>query len=159
MSSLPVIRRYRPFDADVLRAVFMSAVHGSASRHYTPAQCAAWAPVEYDQLAWSQRLERNRPFVVTVDEIPVAFADVQPDGYIDQFFVDAKHEGKGIGRSLMAQILVEAKSRSIPSLYSEVSLRAESLFLKSGFWIEERQRVEVRGQVFLNARMRYNMAA
>ena len=136
----------------------MSAVHGSASRNYSPAQCAAWAPVEHDQQAWSDRLTRNRPLVVTLDEVPVAFADLQTDGYIDQFFVDANFGGRGIGRELMARILEEAKSSGTVSLYSDVSLRAESLFLRSGFCVERRQEVQAGGQVFVNARMRRSMA-
>ena len=48
--ALPLrIRALQPGEALRLYPVFHSAVHRLAARHYTPAQCAAWAPLPFDE--------------------------------------------------------------------------------------------------------------
>ena len=46
-----------------------------------------------------------------------------------------------------------AASRGITQLFADVSLMAEPFFRKSGFVVEARQLVEVRGVVLANAQM------
>jgi len=52
-----------------------------------------------------------------------------------------------------------ATSRGITHLFADVSLTAEPFFRKSGFVVEARQLVEVRGVVLANARMCKELAA
>lgn len=150
-----LIRAYVPGDAARLRAVFMSAVHGPAADCYSAAQLMAWAPDDYDADQWAARLAANRPFVAEIDGVAAGFADVQADGYIDQFFVAAEYTGRGVAGALMARILAQG----LPRLYADVSLRAERFFAAHGFVVEQRQRVEVRGQVLDNARMARRLTA
>ncbi|QNN55645.1 GNAT family N-acetyltransferase [Diaphorobacter ruginosibacter] len=147
------IRRFEPGDEPLLRQVFFSAVHGSAARNYTVEQRMAWAPEDYDASEWSRRMEKNQPFVLTMDGVPVAFADLQQDGYIDQFFVDARQGGKGLGLALLRFLLARAEAEGLPAIHSHVSLTAEPLFTKAGFFVEERRVVELRGVLFSNALM------
>lgn len=148
------IRRFRTGDTAALRDVFFSSVHGLASRDYSPAQLAAWAPLAYDPAAWAARLQANQPFVAEIGGHPVGFADVQPSGYIDQFFVDGAHAGRGVGQALMARLIEEASRRGITTLTAQVSLRAEPFFTRHGFEVEARQVVERQGVMLRNARMR-----
>jgi putative acetyltransferase len=57
-----------------------------------------------------------RPFVVVRDGEPVAYADPQPSGYIDHFFVAAAHAKQGLGRLLMAHIHQTAMADAMPML-------------------------------------------
>ena len=98
------IRTFLPGDAPTLRTVFHSSVHQLARQHYTTAQLQAWAPAEYDAAQWAERLRTNRPWVAEVDGCIAGFADLQPSGHIDPFFVAGEHAGRGMGRALMAQI-------------------------------------------------------
>jgi putative acetyltransferase len=148
------IRSFRANDAPALRDVFFSSVHALASRDYSPAQLAAWAPLAYDADAWAARLQANQPFVAEIGGRPVGFADVQPSGYIDQFFVDGAHAGRGVGQALMACIVEEATRHGIGTLTAQVSLRAEPFFTRHGFEVEARQVVERQGVSLRNARMR-----
>jgi putative acetyltransferase len=148
------IRPFRTGDEAALRDVFFASVHVLASRNYSPAQLAAWAPLAYDAAAWAARLEANQPFVAEIGGRPVGFADVQPSGYIDQFFVNGAHAGLGVGQALMAHIFEEATRRGITSLSAQVSLRAEPFFTRHGFELEARQVVERQGVLLRNARMR-----
>lgn len=83
----------------------------------------------------------------------VGYADLQADGYIDQFFVAAEAAGRGVGTALMQRILEQAAAQRIRRLHSNVSLAAEGFFRRHGFLVEAVQRVTVRGVVMQNARM------
>ena len=78
---------------------------------------------------------------------------MQVDGYIDQFFVAPAFAGRGVARALMAHIHQQAASRGIPQLWANISLTAEPFFCRSGFAVDVRQQVTVRGAVLANARM------
>jgi putative acetyltransferase len=89
------IRSFEIGDAAPLRAVFFSSVHDLTGGQYTPAQRAAWAPLEYDRAAWAARLAASRPFLVEIDGCVAGFADLQSSGYIDHFYVAGNCAGRG----------------------------------------------------------------
>ena len=148
------IRPFHPGEERALHAVFISAVHGLASRDYPHEQIEAWAPSTTDQDAWAERIRTIRPFVVEHEGDVVAYADVQTDGYIDHFFVSAQHARKGIGSMLMAHLHAIAGARSITELSSNVSRTAQPLFEKFGFTVGEQRSPIVRGVLVPNAFMR-----
>ena len=100
-----LIRQFVTGDEGALREVFVSSVHSVARTHYSAAQCAAWAPHDYDAAQWSARLNRNRPFVAEIDNRPVGFANLQRDGMIDLFFVTGSAARQGVGTALMKTII------------------------------------------------------
>ena len=148
-----IIREYIRGEELALRAVFLSAIRKIASRDYSPEQVEAWAPLDIDMSAWVDRISRLRPFVVTDGNIVVAYADIQPNGYIDHFYVSGDHPRKGIGRLLMTHIMEEAKTRALPRVFSQVSITAQPFFERFGFVVVRRQTVEVRGVWLDNALM------
>ena len=147
------IRTFLPGDASTLRSVFHSSAHQLARQHYTTAQLQAWAPAEYNAAQWDKRLRTNRPWVAEVDICIAGFADLQPSGYIDHFFVAGDYAGRGVGRALMAQIHSAAQQAGMVRLWANVSLNAEPFFSRSGFAVKARQHIALRGQVLANARM------
>lgn len=147
------IRPFLPTDAPTLRIVFHSSVHQLARQHYSAEQLQAWAPADYDADQWAERLFANRPWVAEVDGCIAGFADLQPSGYIDQFFVAGAYAGRGVGRALMAQIHQAAQQAGMARLWADVSLCAEPFFSRSGFVVEARQQVQVRGVLLANTRM------
>lgn len=153
------IRSYQPGDAPALRRVFESSVHTLAARDYRPAQLAAWAPHDHDAARWAERMQHIRPFVAERGGTMAGFADVQPSGHIDMFFVSGDHAGRGVATALMAHLHAVAQAQGIAALHANVSLRAERFFLASGFAIEMRQEVERAGVILRNARMRKVLTA
>ena len=147
------IRDFRPGDEAALRDVFHSSVHQLAKGYYTPSQLDAWAPASYDEQAWSLRLSTNRPFVALDGHGICGYADLQPSGLIDQFFVAGHCGHKGVGHALMLHLQDVAVVRGIHRLFSDVSLAAEAFFARHGFVVEQRQEVWVRGAMLNNARM------
>lgn len=155
------IRPYAAGEEAALRAIFRSSVHGLASRHYTPVQIEAWSPVvESAELRgqWAHRIASNQPWVVEVNGQLAAFADVQPSGYIDHFFVAAEFAGQGIGKALMMHLHEVARSFGAVTLSAHVSLTAQPFFRRFGFEVEKEQRPLIRGVELDNAVMRKALA-
>lgn len=91
------IRIYRASDAPLLWEVYYTAIHHTASADYTPEQIAAWAPERFDPELWANRLAELSPFVAELEGTLAGYADVQPSGYIDHFFVAGAFNRQGVG--------------------------------------------------------------
>jgi putative acetyltransferase len=157
MSGAAHIRRYEPGEETSLFDVYFTAIHLVARRDYTVEQVEAWAPRDVDLSLWQNKIRQLNPFVAELNGELVGYADVQPDGYIDHFFVSGKHPRRGIGALLMTRILEEAKSLAASTLTSHVSRTAQPFFSKFGFVVAEQRYPEVRGIVIPNALMCRNI--
>lgn len=149
-----LIRRFQIGEGRALFEVYYSAIHLVASRDYTPAQINAWAPADLDQVIWAKKMRNIKPFVAEVNGKIVGYADVQPSGYIDHFFVSGHHQKQGIGTLLMLTLHDEAANLGLTELTSDVSRTAQPFFEKFGFCIIEQRTPELRGVVVPNALMR-----
>jgi putative acetyltransferase len=94
-----------------------------------------------------------RPWVVETADGLVAYGDLQPNGYIDHFYVAGSQGRKGFGSALMAHLLAEAKVNGIDRLHARVSLTAQPLFLNHGFIITTVNTFILRGVEISNATM------
>ena len=148
------IRRFAPGDEPALLAVFYSAVHQTAARDYSPAQLAAWAPDYIDGARWAEHMRALRPFVAEQGGQIVGYADVQPNGYIDHFFVCGRHARQGIGARLLQRIHAQAQTLGLTELTADVSLTAQPFFAHHGFELVERREVVRDGVTIPNALMR-----
>jgi putative acetyltransferase len=148
------LREFRVGDEPCLRLVFESAIHEVAIRDYSQAEVDAWAPRQFEPSLWARRVQGISPYVVELDGKIVAYADVQPTGYIDHFFVAADANGLGIGRRLMERILERARELGLGELTSEVSRTAQPFYLHFGFELVDRHIKEVRGVGIEYAAMR-----
>ena len=147
------IRRFREGDESALWRVYFSAVHRIAVRDYTQAQIDAWAPVDPDTAAWTERIRRIDPFVAERDGEIVGYADLQPSGYIDHFFVSGMHPREGIGTLLMRRLHEEAARLGVTGMSADVSRTAQPFFARHGFRIVEQRQPVRRGVVIPNALM------
>ncbi|GKS92231.1 GNAT family N-acetyltransferase [Acidovorax sp. SUPP2539] len=133
------IRRIRTGDESALRHIYFSAIHGIASRDYTPDQIDAWAPQDFDAELWAEKVRKINPFLVEDGDRIVGYADVQPSGYIHHFFVSGAHPRRGIGTMLMDRIHEEARKLCLTELTADVSRTAEPFFVRYGFCVIERR--------------------
>lgn len=148
------VRRYREGDEPALLQVFFSSIRDIASRDYTSEQIAAWASEDRDPQLWASRIRQLQPFIVEIEGEIAGYADVQPNGYIDHFFVSGKYPKQGIGTLMMNAIHVEANRLGLNELTSNVSKTAEGFFLRHGFHVVERGFPVRRGATLQNALMR-----
>lgn len=147
------IRPYRDGDAAALWTVFYSAIHQTAAADYSMEQRNAWAPATPDLAKWEKRILGIQPFVAEWDGNVAGYADLQPSGLIDHFFVASAFGRRGVGSALMAVIHQSARQRMVPVLFSEVSLTARPFFEKQGFVVEREQTVQIGTVALKNFRM------
>ena len=151
------LRAFHPDDVPVLCAVYTSSIREVACRDYSPEQLDVWAPLERDDASlarWAARVVALQPFVAEIDGAVVGYADLQPDGYIDHFYVAGSAGGQGVGGALMRHILAQAEARGLAELTSHVSLTAQPFYAHFGFEIVEQRLPVVEGVTFSNAAMR-----
>ena len=144
------IRKYQQGDESALRQLFYNTIRHVNTRDYTEEQVKAWAPDDYDKSAWAIKIQKINPFVATIDEEIVGYADIQDDGYVDHFFCHADYQGKGIGKTLMNKIFAAGKAKGVPRFYAHASITARPFFEHFGFRVIKEQQVEIRGQVLTN---------
>ncbi|MCC2596923.1 GNAT family N-acetyltransferase [Pusillimonas sp. MFBS29] len=151
------IRRFRVEDASALFQVFLSSIHDIASRDYTAAQVEAWAQADRAPEVWASRMRELQPFVAEAKGKIIGYADIQPNGYIDHFFVSGAQSRQGVGTLLMSRIHDEARLLGISQLTADVSTSAEPFFLHHGFQVVERRFPIRRGVMLQNSLMRKDL--
>lgn len=147
------IRDFMPGDEAPLRQVFVSSINGLTGDHYDQAQREAWLGGADDIAKWNARIQHIQPFVALHDGVVAGYADLQPDGLIDHFFVAAEHARRGVGDALMQHLHQQARLRGIVELHAQVSLSAERFFKRHRFIVQQRQTVRVAGIALDNALM------
>jgi putative acetyltransferase len=157
MSETILVRRYKSGEEPALFEVYHSAIHLIASGDYSSEQIGAWAPDSLDGALWENRIRGINPFVAELDGTVVAYADLQPSGYIDHFFVSGAHPRRGFGARLMTRILDEARHLGLSELTSDVSRTAQGFYERYGFRVVEHRSPVVRGVVIPNAFMRLEL--
>ncbi|RKP55678.1 GNAT family N-acetyltransferase [Pararobbsia silviterrae] len=147
------VRKYRQGEEAALLDVFRSSVREIARHDYSPKQIEAWAPRDIALDAWAEQIRRLSPFVVDDQGVPIAYADIQDNGYIDHFFVSGHHQGRGAGRLLMTRIHETAVAHRIVALTADVSRTAQPFFERFGFSVVEQRMPRIRGVALPNAFM------
>ncbi len=153
------IREYQSQDADELRVLFHDTIRNVNSADYDTEQIAAWSPEEFDPVKWREQLDGIAPFVVVSGSRLLGYADVQPSGYIDHFFVHHQWQRRGVGNLLMQRLHDVAHACGTAKLFSEVSITARPFFEKWKFLVEAEQSVVVRDVTLRNFRMEKRLTA
>lgn len=150
---MPIVRPYQPADAPALLALFRDTIRRVNCRDYNPDQIRAWASDDIDPAAWARRFDGRFVAVAEDPTGPVGFAELEPDGHIDRFFVSADCQGMGVGRVLWDALETEARRLGLDRLRVEASLTARPFFERVGFTPLAEQVVECRGVAMPNVRM------
>jgi putative acetyltransferase len=150
------LRRYRDEDAAATRTVFERAVRITASRHYTPEQVTAWAPVDRDPSAWTEwataRAAAHTVVAVDAGEV-VGFSDLVHGDLLDMLYVDPRAGGRGIGPALIREIISVARAGHTGVIETYASLTARPVFERAGFVVIEECMPVVRGVAMTNLKM------
>ena len=150
------IRFYRPSDAPFLGEIFTEAILGIDSGIYAAPQKEAWAANRWSAEEAHAACTDGRTVWIAADlnDNPVAFMDLEPDGHLDMMFCRPAFQHRGIATALFGRLEKEALSRGIRRITVEASERAKPFFLGRGFSILRRNNLEVRGIAMHN----YDMA-
>lgn len=145
------IRKYQPSDAKFLAEIFYNSIHSINIHDYSPEQINAMAPAtSLDPKNWEQKWSKLVPFVALSGCKIVGFAEFEPNGHIDCFYVHHEYQRKGVGSALMKAIVAEAKEKHISRIYADVSITAKPFFMSKGFQEIKEQTVIHRGCEFTN---------
>ena len=147
------IRRYNRGEESAVWKVYYTATRESNARDYHAALIERWAPHDQDMDQWTDRLAHKNPFVAVVDGEIVGMAEIEADGFIDYLYVHPKHQGRGIGRALLAALEMEAAKSGMRLIIADVSVTAKSFFVEQGFCIIETKSNVILGHPAPNFRM------
>ena len=150
----PLIRDFCVGDESDLSRVFQSSIRELACFDYTTEQIEAWAGATLNFELWVERIRELKPFVVEIDGVIGAYADLQFDGYIDHFFVAGMCSQQGLGSLLMSHIIENAIAKGITTLTAEVSLNAQKFFTRFDFVMVEKRSRNIQGITLFNVLMR-----
>lgn len=145
------IRKYKESDFFALGEIFLRAIQETASRDYSASQVAAWAQI--DEATWRHKLATSEVQVAVVDEHPVGFISVVGN-YIDLLFVAPEFNGQGVARKLLEPWIGRGDVFTV-----DASITAKPFFERQGFQVVAQQKVECRGEWFINYRMQYKKAS
>ena len=146
------LRSFAPGDAEGLGKVFYRAVRDGASPHYTEEQRMAWMPVAPEGEAWRERLADTDTVVAEREGELVGFMNL--DGtYLDLAFVLPEVKGQGVSDALYAVLLARALVKGHQCLTVDASEGAKSFFLRMGWRLIARQKIEKQGVMLHNYRM------
>jgi putative acetyltransferase len=152
------IRRYNRGEEGAVWNVFFAATRESIARDYHADLVERWAPRDKDMNHWAQRLARKKPFVAVVDEQIVGMAEVEPDGFIDYFYVHPSWQNRGIGKALLATLETEATRSGAKVMSANVSITAKAFFLSRGFHTTKAKSQVILGHPAPNFRMQKTLS-
>jgi putative acetyltransferase len=160
-----VVRPAREGDADALYRLGLAAIEHSAAGHYDQRQRAAWAG-RRTAAGHARMIRETTTLVAVVGGDPAGFASVAlravgglRPGEVDQLFVDPRHGGRGIARSLLDAVAEAAASAGLTELVTHASWRAVPVFEALGYRRVEVETVELDGVSLTRALMRRTIGA
>lgn len=142
-------------DVPAIAAVFTASVHQLGARSYSPAQCAAWAPVPPDIPAWRQRLGSLTTLVAEADARIGGFIAFDAQGHIAFLYTSPDHARSGVASALYAAAVERLAASGVHEYTTEASLQARPFFERQGFTVVAEQNVERNGVSFLRYAMRH----
>ena len=104
------IVEYSSNRATEIADLFYMSVHAINSAIYSEAQKNAWAPFPIDYIAWKQRLEHKKPYLLIINNQVAGFIELEADGHIDCAYVSPIFQRKGVGTQLLTHVLSIAKN-------------------------------------------------
>ena len=152
------VRRYKRGEEPAIWNVYFSATRVSIARDYHQDLIQRWAPQNPDMNQWAERLAQKNPFVALVDDQLVGMAEIEPDGFIDYFYVHPNWQGRGIGKALLERLEAEARSLGISTIFADVSVTAKDFFAARGFVVVESKNNIILGHPAPNFRMEKHLA-
>ncbi|ODA36855.1 hypothetical protein A6X21_01840 [Planctopirus hydrillae] len=141
-------RPCRGDEMGLLRELFVAAVMELTGGEYSLEQRRAWVSSAADKVEFCARMEARQPFVAILQERIAGYADLQPDGLIDHFYVAPWAKGQRVASGMLQHIEELAQSKEMTTIHSFVSLTAEPFFLQKKFVVVE-QRIATRAGVTL----------
>jgi putative acetyltransferase len=144
------IRLFQEQDVEQIALLFHQTVREVNIRDYSINQVEAWAPDDIYFRNWAKACSEKLTYVAEDEGLIVGFGELELNGHIDCFYCHKNYQKMGIGKEIYHTIEAKANELGINYLHTEASITAKPFFLKMGFKVVREQKVECRGEIFIN---------
>ncbi len=129
------IRPYRDADAEALATVNAAAIAEIGPHAYSPEQVAAWSARHPGPEKFRERVAAGHAIFVAADveDRPVAYALIEPDGHLDHLYNHPEHTRRGLATQLLATAEAHAAAQGVERIYTEASDLARPAFERAGY--------------------------
>lgn len=148
------LRRYCPDDLNEISKLFYNTIHSINNADYTPIQLDAWAPKAWDLAKFNEKLLRNYTVVVEFDKIIIGFGSADNIGHFDLLYSHRDYQSRGVATLICENIEHHIFSKNIETITTDSSITAKPFFRSRGYRLVAKQRIECRGQFFVNFKMK-----
>ncbi|MGL5834078.1 MAG: GNAT family N-acetyltransferase [Waterburya sp.] len=144
------IRLFQPEDTPQIAQLFHNTVRKVNIQDYSLKQVIAWSPDDIYFRDWLTICSSNFTYVAWENDRILGFGELESNGHIDCFYIDAQHQRQGIGSKIYQAIEIKARQLNNTRLITEASITAKPFFISQGFKIVNPQQVSCRGEIFIN---------
>lgn len=145
------IRQLETADLPQIQVLFQETITTVNRQHYSETQVQVWGNPK--RRNWQAAALSRTTLVAELASVIVGFAELEPNGHIDCFYVHKDYQGQGVGSQLYRQLETTAQRCGLRELWLEASLTALPFFLRQGFTDLGAQTVYLAGVEFINHRL------
>jgi putative acetyltransferase len=142
-----------------ITSLFRDTIKTVNTIDYSSQEIEAWSKGADNIENWVRRIKTHYFILAKIKDKLVGMASIDDDGYLDVIYVDLQHQGMGIAKSLLNQMIDRAKSMGHKQIKSDVSITAKPFFIYKGFEIIKPQLVLCRGVVLRNYNVKLDIGA
>ncbi len=142
-----------------ITSLFRNTIQTVNTRDYSAQEIEAWSRGADNIKNWVRRIETHYFILAKIEHKLVGMASIDEDGYLDVIYLHPQHQGMGIAKSLLNQMIDKAKSLGHNQITSDVSITAKPFFIYKGFEIIKPQLILCRGVVLRNYNVRLEIAS
>ena len=129
-----MIRKYTSADLESVVTLFTQTVHIVSSRHYSPEEVEACAPLQPDMEAWEYYFNRRYTLVMESEDGIIGFGCLNRKGdVVEMLFTHHARQSEGTGSSILEALEKEAVLHGIRELTLTTSATALTFYQKRGY--------------------------
>lgn len=146
------IRLAKEADIEQIKKLYQETILTVNVKDYTFEQVDLWAKRGVENDVWLQRINEEYFIVCEIENELVGFCSLKSNGYLNTLFIHKDFQGQGIAKALLSTIEQHAQEVGIEEFSADVSLTANSFFLKNGYTDLGQQTVCI-GIAMINSKM------
>ena len=140
------IRLYQKGDTPQIEQLLQDSVNIVDTEGQTQTSTSFWSAGSPDA-DWESFFLDKFTIVCEIKDTIVGVAQIEDTGHISCFYCHPKFRRQGIGGQLYSAIEDYARSKNIPTIYTETSEADRPFYFQMGFDIVQKQKVLVGGEV------------
>ncbi len=141
-------------DLEAVQTLFTNTIKGSCHQDYSPKAIAVWTNSVKNTDRWLTAIREQYFILAEIDHKLIGFGSLLNHNYIDFMYVSPNHQGRGIAKAILDQLIQKAKASGRKSVESDVSITAKPFFINQGFEALHQNKNERDGVILINYRLK-----